>query len=160
MNIHVEQLGDSLATRHWVQLVFSEPSNLAALSEADRTPTFRRWLLEEIRQNKALALMPVVDNIAAGLFWGRPLEGNMYSVHQFVMPTHRKGLLSVQIAKACVAKAFELLKTTTHLMGITPVDNRAALLTAKRAGFVQVGVLPGFHDDKDCAILIRRRDDG
>jgi len=157
MKIEVVRLTSDRATAKWLNMVFMEPSNLLALPEKNRTLHWISELYQRIYDNEVLALMPVVDNVSAGLFWGAPWEGGVYSVHQFIMPKFR-GWTGFKLARACVDKAFEILPdSVTHLMGFTPVSNRAGCISASKAKFKDCGIMPCFHDNEDCKILVRYR---
>ena len=162
MNVRAIQLGPTRATRGWLDTVFHDARNRAALPPQSRCCEWVDTLYERLLNARILMLLPVVGAEAAGLYWGAPMDGTAYSVHQFVMPPFRRGFLPVRMAKACAAKAFELLPNVTHLMGFTPVSNRAATVVARRAGFRECGVMPHYYetDDgtEDCTILVMERE--
>lgn len=164
MTITILQLNGTEYAEPWIRTVFNEPSCFEALSDDSRSSGFVFELVDRCRCNQVIALMPVVDGVAAGLYWGGPWEGGIYSVHEFMMPRFRKGFIPIKAARACAAKAFSISAGIEYLMGIVPVTYRAALLTGKRAGWKQIGIFPGFHlyhgERIDCAIMMKGRDNG
>lgn len=144
-------------TAEWIAEVFRDPSCRAALPLSARNTEWQEDLAARVESGEVLALIPAVDGVAAGLYWGAGWESGIYSVHQFVLPRFRQGLLAVRLARACTEKAFELLPEAQYLIGFTPFSNRAAVVCAQRAGFRDYGLMPGFYDGEDCVMLVKVR---
>jgi len=123
--------------------VLEEPSCRAALPKHLLEMDFAAFLFDQLVKHEIVALIPAVDGVAAGLFWGHPFEHDAYTVNQVVMPQFR-GFTSFRLARACAAKAFELLPGCSHLMGFISVDNGASLICARKAGFHCCGQIPNF----------------
>lgn len=158
MKVEVEQLGSDPIAAAWVHAVLSDPACMDGLPPAGRTQGFRDELCARIASGEVLALLPAVDDMAAGLYWGAPFDGGGCTVHQFVMPQFR-GWPAIRCARACAEKAFALMPAVSHLVGFTPHQNRAAIACARRAGFRECGSMPAWHDGQDCAILVIHRGD-
>lgn len=144
----------------WIHTVFDEPSCRAGLPDDSRSDEWVNSAVVGVQAGRIVALMPVVDDTAAGLFFGSPWENGTWSVHQFVMPRFR-GWPAFCCARACAEAAFREVPGCEWLMGFTPVENRPALVCAKRAGFERVGTMPRYQlidgERVDCAIMVRGR---
>ena len=156
MTVDVQRLGSSPLTREWIEIVFSEQSNMDSLQPNCRNSAFRDELFSDICSNRILGLIPAVDGVGAGLFYGSWCDGGFYTVHQFVMPRFR-GWPAFACARACAVKAFEILTDVTHLVGFIPANNRASIICAKKAGFHRCGVIPEMHDGAGCVVMVRKR---
>jgi len=114
-------------------------------------------LHERITANRVVAFAPIVDGKPAGLLWAVPAESGLAFGHHFIMPEFR-GWTGFRIVRACLAKLFEVVPDVTHVLGITPVRNRASLVAAQKAGFAKIGVLPRSYDGEDAWIVAHTRE--
>jgi hypothetical protein len=126
----------------WLTTVFDEPSCLAAIpGSSQKTIVEEIW--RDLKDDRVLVLIPAVDGVAAGVFWGYPIEHGGYTVNQMVMPRFR-GFTAFRLARACASKAFEILPGCSHLVGFISIDNGASLICARKAGFHCCGQMPNF----------------
>jgi L-amino acid N-acyltransferase YncA len=123
---------------------------------------FAEFLFDQLVNHEVVVLIPAVDGVAAGLFWGYPFEHDAYTVNQMVMPAFRS-FTAFRLARACAAKAFEILPGCSHLVGFISVDNGASLICARKAGFQCCGQMPNFFLNangtrSNSLIVVKERD--
>lgn len=160
MNISAEFVKAEPAVRDWIEYVFSVPECACGFD-----PNGHDWkavdaMMDDVESGTMLCMIPSVDGVAAGLFWGRLVEGGIMTTHQTILPKFRRQ--SCALAKFCAEKAFADCEWITHIIGFTPADNRAAILVALRAGFKPCGNVPHLHvnnkgDRVDCVMTVRVR---
>ena len=145
------RLGEGEACECWLNTVFSEESNLDGLPPECRNDSWTDELMQRIADNEIVAFMGVVDSTAAGLFWAAPLEAEIWSCHQFVMPYFR-GIDALGLIKAAVRAFFYEVAKAKGLMGITDSRLRAAYVWAMRAGFRKTGTIPELFEGREAVV--------
>jgi ribosomal protein S18 acetylase RimI-like enzyme len=118
------------------------------------------WFIEftkDVADGRVLAFLLTVDDEPQAVLWGKAADGGILMCHVAVLPQSR-GWIAFNLARAACSAAFMASDDVKCLMGITPVLNLSAVTLAKRAGFREVGVVPGFFDDgSDGMVLARMR---
>ena len=160
MGISIARLPGDIVTRKWLDVIFDEPTCREALPDGTGDKAWRDELCVRIAANEVYALIPAVDGIGAGLFFGAPGDGFYCTGHQFVLPPFR-GWPAFKMAKMCSDKALADMPEITHLIGIIEESNKASVWCAKKAGFVATGTLPRYFKrngkSSDCIIMVKER---
>lgn len=136
--------------------VLGDDDVIAALPAKARSWEWREDLVRRVALRQAWIFACLSGSILAGLYIGAPCDGGGLFAHQFILPDFRRH--SVGFARLAAREAFAMFPDVRHLVGLTPVDRRAAVLVALRAGFVKCGVWPCWFDGVDCHCMILRRE--
>lgn len=94
---------------------------------------------ESVRNDAMYFLVPMAAERPAGLYVVYPHNLVMYEVHACILPEYR-GSVAGEAARAMVQWVFERTPCR-KLIALVPAFNRLAHQYARRAGFVDVGVI-------------------
>lgn len=159
MDVRAYRVAASPEVRDLIERVLGEASCMAAMPEKQRCAAWRDEFFQRMKDQDVFVYVPFRFDCDVtkplGIYWVDVCGAGVAFGHQFMLKEERGGWAAVACAKACWRAFLTEFQDVQLVMGLTPLDNPAAGMVAKRVGFGTHGTVKA--NGAECYLMVAER---